>query len=128
MSLFQNDVGLAEEIAVKITANTATTIVDGTNNAWLVPWVQVNENAGGTHNLTLDLYDVANTTSYCLGAANLTWKAHAVSAYLSLAFYDIVVPAGWLLRVTSSDAAGKFDVVGVKVRRAIDGRSWISAS
>jgi len=124
MSLFQNDVGMAEEIAVKVTGNTATTIVDGTDNAWLVPWVQVNENAGGTQTLTFDLYD--GTTSYCLGATNATWKAKAVTAALSLTFYDIVVPKGWLLRVTSGDAAGKFDVVGVKVRRATDRATWAS--
>lgn len=122
MSLFQNDVGMAEEVAVKVSANTATTIVDGTDNAWLVPWVQVNENAGGTQNLTVDLYD--GTTSYCLGAANAVWKAKAVTAALSLTFYDIVVPAGWKLRVTSSDASGKFDAVGVKVRRATDRATW----
>lgn len=122
MSLFQNDVGMAEEVAVKVSANTATTIVDGTDNAWLVPWVQVNENAGGTQNLTVDLYD--GTTSFCLGAANAVWKAKAVTAALSLTFYDIVVPAGWKLRVTSGDASGKFDVVGVKVRRATDRATW----
>jgi len=126
MSLFQNDVGMAEEITVKITAATATTIVDGTDNAWLVPWVQVNENAGGTQLLTFDLYD--GTTSYCLGANSLVWKTKAVTAYLSLVFYDIVVPKGWKLRGTSDHASGQFDVVGVKVRRAIDGRSWTAAS
>ena len=125
MSLFQNAVGMAEEIAVKITGNTATTIVDGTDNAWLVPWVQVNENAGGTQKLTVDLYD--GTTSYCLGAANATWKAKAVTAGLSLTFYDIVVPKGWLLRVTSNNASGQFDVVGTKVRRAVQGPNWASA-
>lgn len=126
MSLFRNDVGMAEEITVKITAATATTIVDGTDNAWLVPWVQVNENAGGTQTLTVDLYD--GTTSYCLGAANFTWKAKAVTAALSLSFYDIVVPKGWTLRVTSNNASGQFDVVGVKVRRAVQGQSWTPAA
>lgn len=126
MSLFQNDVGMAEEITVKITGATATTIVDGTDNAWLVPWVQVNENAGGTQLLTVDLYD--GTTSYCQGSADFTWKAKAVTAALSLTFTDIVVPKGWKLRVTSDHASGQFDVVGVKVRRAIDGRSWTAAS
>jgi hypothetical protein len=118
MTLFQNLIGGIEEVAVKVTGNTATTIVDGTSpdtQAWLVPWLQVNENAGGTQTLTVDLYD--GTNSYCLGAASLTWKAKAVTAYLSLGFTDIEVPSGWKLRVTSSDAAGKFDVLGVKARR-----------
>ena len=41
----------------------------------------------------------------------------ANTAYLSLGFTDIEVPSGWKLRVTSGDAAGKFDVIGVKARR-----------
>jgi len=32
-------------------------------------------------------------------------------------FTDVLVPSGWKLRVTSSDAAGKFDVTGIKARR-----------
>lgn len=116
MTLLQSQINqVVEEIAVKVTANTATTIVDGTDNAWLVPLVQVNENANGTQLLTVDLYD--GTTSYCLGANGLVWKTKAVTAYLSLTFYDIVVPKGWKLRVTSDHASGQFDVVGVKARR-----------
>lgn len=116
MTVFQNPINGAEEIAAKITGNTAVVVVDGSDQAWYVPWVQVNENAGGTQNLTVDLYD--GTTSYCLGTAGATWKAKAVTAYLSLTWSEgIVVPAGWQLRVTSSDAAGKFDVVGIKTRR-----------
>lgn len=115
MTLFQQQISGVEEIAVKITGNTATTIVNGTDQAWVVPWFQVNENAGGTQTLTVDLYD--GTTSYCLGAASLVWKAKAVTAYLSLTFTDIEVPSGWLLRVTSNNASGQFDVVGTKARR-----------
>lgn len=117
MTLFQQQISGVEEIATKVTANTATTIVDGTDQAWLVPWLQVNENAGSTPNLTVDLYDVANTTAYYLGSGGSTWVALAVTAKKSVEFTDIEVPSGWKLRVTSSDAAGKFDVVGTKARR-----------
>lgn len=116
MTVFQNLVGGLEEIAFKIASSTVTTIVDGTEEAWYVPWLQVNENAGGTPALTLDLYD--GTTAYYLGSASFTWNAKAMTAAQSLTFSEgIVVPKGWLLRVKSSDAAGKFDVVGAKTRR-----------
>lgn len=123
MTLLQSQINqVVEEIAVKVTGNTATTIVSGAAapvdpSSWLVAKLQVNENNGSTPNLTVDLYDVANTTAYYLGAGGSAWVAKAVTAKQSIEFTDIVVPAGWLLRVTSSDAAGRFDVVGVKARR-----------
>ena len=121
MTLLQSQINqVVEEIAVKVTSSSATTIVSGVAApvdpaAWLVAKLQVNENNGSTPNLTVDLYD--GTTSYYLGAGGSTWVAKAVTAKQSIEFTDIVVPSGWLLRVTSSDAAGKFDVVGVKARR-----------
>lgn len=116
MTVFQAQIGGLQEVTVKVTGSTATTIVDGTDEAWYVPWLQINENAGGTPSLTLDLYD--GTTAYYLGAGGVVYKAKALTAGQSVTFSEgIVVPAGWLLRATSSDAAGKFEAVGVKVRR-----------
>ena len=119
MSSFQAIVAGAEEIAVKITANTVTTIVDGTDNKWIIPWMAVGENNGSTPNLTVELYNISTTTSYYLQADGYTWVARAVTAKQSLAFDDIVVPKGYQIRVTSSDPNGRFDAVGVKVRQAI---------
>lgn len=116
MTVFQADVGGLEEIAFKIANSTVTDIVDGSTEAWYVPWLQVNENAGGTPALTVDLYD--GTTAYYIGTSSFTWNAKAMTAAQSLTFSEgIVVPIGWKLRVKSGDAAGKFDVIGVKTRR-----------
>ena len=116
MTVFQTQVSGLEEVAVKLINATVTDIVDGTVEAWYVPWLQANENAGGTPALTLELYD--GTSSYYLGSANFTWNAKAMTAAQSLTFAEgIVVPLGWKLRAKSSDALGKIDLVGAKVRR-----------
>lgn len=116
MSLFQYQIGGILEIAEKITSSTVKVIVDGVDAAYFVPWIQTNENAGGTHTMTMDLFD--GTTSYALGAGGVTWKGKAFTAYQSVTFNEgILVPKGWQLRVASSDAAGKIDVVGVVTRR-----------
>lgn len=114
MSLFNLPLGSVEEIAAKITNGTATIVVDGTDQAWYVPWLAIGENAGGTPNLTVDLYD--GTTAYYQVAAGALWTAKQVTAKQGVIFYDLFVPKTWVLRVTSSDAAGKFDVTGVAAR------------
>lgn len=111
MSLFNLPLGSVIEIAKKITDSSATTIVGGTDDAWYVPWMAVGENNGSTPNLTVDVYD-ATTAFYQAGGSSL-WVAKAVTAKQAVFFYDIYVPANWTLRVTSSDAAGRFDVTGV---------------
>lgn len=119
MTVFQAQVGGLEEIAVKVTSNVAPVdIVDGSDEAWYVPWVQINENAAGTPSLTLELYDVATTTVYYLGAAGVVYKAKALTAGQSVTFSEgIVVPKGWKLRATSNNAAGQLEAVGTKTRR-----------
>lgn len=116
MSFYQLQVGGTEEIAVRLAGSSATTIVDGTDAAWYVPWVQANENNGSTPSLTIDLYD--GTTPYYQGAGGSVWRAKAMTAGQSVTFNEgIFVPKGWKLRATSSDAAGRVDLVGVKTKR-----------
>lgn len=116
MTLFQFQIGGVEEIATRLTGSSVTTIVDGTDNAWYVPWVQANENAGATPSLTLDLYD--GTTAFYQGSGGSVWRAKAMTAGQSVTFNEgIFVPKGWKLRATSGDAAGKIDLVGVKTKR-----------
>jgi hypothetical protein len=117
LTVFQNQVGGLEEIAVKVTSNAAAfDIVDGTEEAWYVPWLQINENAGGAPSLTLDLYD--GTTAYYLGAGGVVYKTKALTAGQSVTFSEgIVVPKGWKLRATSNNAVGQMEAVGTKVRR-----------
>ena len=77
---FNSEVGGQEAIAVRLTGSTVTDIVDASNEAIDVMWVSFGEHAGTTPNLTLELYDVANTTSYYLSADGYCWKAKAMTA------------------------------------------------
>ena len=94
----------------KITGSSATTIftAQGSTN---IKSIVVCENAGSTPNLTIEVYDVANTTSYYPGATNGTaWKAKAVTAGQAVTVNEaFTLPALWAIRITSSDVAGKFD-------------------
>lgn len=123
MSSFYFVGGPANAIQEKLTSSTAKVIIDTTGatsgGSIQVARFEVNENAGSTPNLTVEVYNTLTSTSYYLGSGGVTWKAKAVTAYQSVAFNDgYVIPNGSQLRVTSSDAAGKFDVVGVKVGRS----------
>ena len=116
MSIFQLQIGGVEEVAVRLSGSSATTIVDGTDSAWYVPWMQANENNGSTPSLTLDLYD--GTTAYYQGSGGAVWRAKAMTAGQSVTFNEgIFVPKGWKLRATSSDGSGRIDFVGVKTKR-----------
>lgn len=115
MSIFQFIANAPLPIRKRITGNTATVVLSATNNTLFVPWFQVNETSGGTQNLTVDTFD--GTDAVYLGDdATGTWNARPVTAYASCRFTQgLVIPIGSSLRVTSSDAAGKFHVHGVYV-------------
>lgn len=112
MSVSFTFTGKPQPIVKAITASTATTIVDGTDQPRVVPNFEVNENAGGTQNLTVELWD-GTTHSYLSDDAGTVWNAHAVTAYKGYKFSGpYVVPKDSVLRITSSDASGKFTVIG----------------
>lgn len=94
----------------KITGSSATTIFTA-KGATTIRSLMVSENAGATPNLTIEAYDVANTTSYYPGGTTgSAWKAKAVTPGQCVTVNEsFVLPALWALRITSSDAAGKFD-------------------
>lgn len=116
MSVFQFPSSQALEIVVPVTGNSATTIVDATDNAIFVAWFEVNENNGSTPNLTVDVYDGTNAR-YLASDDGAVFVARAVAAKSSQQFTrGYVIPKGSKLRVTSSDAAGRFHVMGVQVR------------
>jgi len=102
-------------VNVAVTGNTVTTIVDATLKAIMVPSFEVNENAGGTQNLTVEIYDGTNSR-YLSDDAGTTWKARPVTAYKGYKFTAVYpIPQGSKLRVTSSSATGDFHVIGTKL-------------
>jgi hypothetical protein len=115
MSVFQFNATGILPLRTRITGNTVTSVLSATNNVLFVPWFQVNEINGGTHNLTVDTYDGTNSV-YLGDDSGLTWTAKAVTAKASYRFTQgLVIPIGSSLRITSSDAAGYFHVHGVYV-------------
>lgn len=115
MSVFQFNATGILPLRARVTASTVTTILSATSNVLFVPWFQVNEINGGTHNLTVDTYDGTNPV-YCGDDSGFTWNAKAVTAKASYRFTQgLVIPIGSSLRITSSDAAGYFHVHGVYV-------------
>lgn len=118
MSSFQSSFAGAQEIAVKIANSTVTDIVDGSDGGWNIPWMSVGCSHAATPNVTVELYDVANTTSFYLVADGYCWNARAMpEEKFGISFDDVVVPKGWKIRVTSSDSSGRLDVTGIKVSR-----------
>lgn len=111
-------------------STTAATIItfgqSGTGQGQFnIVWLRCNEYAGGTPNLTVEIYDVANTTSYYLGSGSFTWKAKAMTALQSVLFDDgIVVPNGHQLRVTAS-VANQVMVTGVYVGKQTTPQNWV---
>lgn len=116
MNIFHFPSSQALEINVPVTDNSATTIVDAADSVQLVAWFEVNENNGSTPNLTVDIYDGSNAR-YLASDDGATFVARAVAAKSSQKFTQgYVIPIGSKLRVTSSDASGRFHVHGVVVR------------
>lgn len=113
MSVFVFEGGSAEEINIKVTANTAKVIVDATvEGPKRVSWFDVSENNGSTPTVTVEIWD--GTTSFYLGSGSFTWVAKAVTAKQSVRFdQGYVIPLGSQLRVTSNDASGRLDVTGI---------------
>lgn len=115
--------GAATPFVSRVTTNTATTILDATTGQQNMVSMYVTENAGSTPNLTVELFDTVNSISYLLpDTSKIVWNASAVTARQTAEFGSFVIPLGFKLRVTSSDAAGKFNVIGIKVGR---GRSAV---
>lgn len=124
-SVFTFPGGAANLFKQKLTTTSVTAITFGTSpGQYNVAWFRCNEIAGGTPNLTVELYDVANTTSYYLGSGGFTWKAKAMTALQSLLFDDgISIPNGWQLRFTAG-TANQIDIVGVYVGKQRDSATW----
>jgi hypothetical protein len=110
----------------KITSNTAAVLADTTTGSKQAIWVsrfEVNENAGQTPAVTVEIYDVDDAISTYLsaidadGTTRVVWRAKAITANQGVLFDGgYLIPKGSQLRVTSNDPAGFLDVVGLMSR------------
>lgn len=88
---------------VKLTDDTATTLVSASNGRITILSIDATETAGGTPNLTIDVTD-GTTTWFKRNAAAMTAKG-------TVSFENIfVLDNGETLRATSSDASGDIDI------------------
>lgn len=117
--------GSASNLLFKVLTTTSPTIIPPTDQTgqYNLVWFRCNEYAGGTANLTVELYDVANTTSYYLGSGGFTWNAKALTAKQSVFFDDgYAIPNNWQLRVTAS-VANNVQITGLYVGKQA-GTQW----
>lgn len=101
--LYQVQGFAANPIKQIITGTGATVITIGTLKTATIPFFRVSEYAGGTANLTVEIYNSNTTTSYYLGSNSFTWNVKALTAKQSLLFddgYDLDL--GDQLRITCS--------------------------
>lgn len=109
---FQLTGGAADRIRSKITTTTPTDVAGSATRQTPVVWFQCNEVAGGTPNLTMEIYNAATTTSTYLGTGGFTWIAKAMTAKQSVLFSEgVMLEPNEFLRITIS--SGSVDVVGL---------------
>lgn len=112
---YQTEVPGWQAILEVISGNTATVVVNATDQAWLVTrLVCAAHDAAATPSLTVDTYKVSTTTPFYHGAGGKTWNANPLTAKQSVEFGDILIPKGHQLRVTSNNASGLIHVTGLK--------------
>lgn len=90
-----------ETVFGKLTGSSVTTIFTAPS-ATYIRSITAAENSGGAVNLTIDIYDGTN--------AYHRRRAVSVAAGTEVVYNEpFMLPQGWLIRMTSADAAGKFD-------------------
>lgn len=88
----------------KLSGSTVTTVFTAKARTTILS-VTATETGGATPNLTTEVYDVANTTSYYLR------KAVGMVAGTPVVFDEpFELPVGWAIRATSSASTGGVDV------------------
>jgi hypothetical protein len=96
MSALDNAGGAITEDG-RLTGNTATTIFTATGATWIRS-ITASDNAAGSPTVTIDKYDGTNARVIKLTAA------------VPLIFNEpFLLPLGWLIRMTSSNAGGLID-------------------
>lgn len=71
-----------------ISATSATVIATGSLKTVSIPFFRISEYAGGTPNLTVEIFNTVTSARYYLGASSFTWNTKAVTALQSLLFDD----------------------------------------
>lgn len=105
--------GAADKIRQKLTTTAATVVAGSADYQTGVVWFECNEIAGGTPNLTVEIYNASTLVSYYLGISGVTYILKALTAKQSVFFEaGIVLEKNEFLRVTAS-AADQVDVVGL---------------
>lgn len=102
-ALFQVQGYAVNPIKQIITGTSATIITLGSLKTATIPFIRVSEYAGGTANLTVEIFNSNDSKRYYLGSNSFTWNVKALTAYQSLLFddgYDLDL--GDQLRVTCS--------------------------
>lgn len=122
MSMYQQGSGRVETERVRLSGTTATTIVDGEDNGTLIEDILVANTGSGTPDITIDAYDVTNTTAYVLvqehsltakSTENTTTDAPRANFRLTMPMW---LPKNWLLRVTSTAGSNAVHVTATHVR------------
>ncbi|UYQ70967.1 hypothetical protein OF122_12955 [Pelagibacterium flavum] len=112
---FTFPVGSVITAKVKLTGNTATTLVDADTGRVTILSIDATETQGGTPNLTIDVTD-GTTTWFKRNAAAMTAKG-------SVTYDDVfILDNGETLRATSSDASGDIDIFVTYAALGIAGR------
>lgn len=99
-------IGGRPDIAPTKLANNSATNILNPDQRTSVYSIIATETNGGTHTLSIDLYDPDTTTSYFIRSPKAL-VAHEVVIFDQF----LVVPGGWKLRATSGDASGYVDIL-----------------
>ena len=121
MSIFLAE-GQIRTARVRLSGVTATTIIDAGKSGTLVDNIHVCNMGAGTPDITIDCYDVTNTTAYVLVQEHSLTARGTESTELGVpkSIYDYILPfnlpATWLLRVTSTVGSSVVHVTATHVK------------
>ena len=108
MSMYQQGRGRVETTDVILSGTGATTIIDipSTENGTLIEHIRVVNTTGGAIDITVDRYDVTNTTAHVLVQEHSLAAKSTESGNVSTSVYEIDMPHWlqklWRLRVTGN--------------------------
>lgn len=106
MSMYKQDRGRVETDAVILSGTGATEIIAASDNGTLVEYIRLVNTTAGAIDVTIDRYDVTNTTAHVLVQEHSLAAKSTESADKSTSVYEIFAPhwlaKNWRLRVTGN--------------------------